>query len=119
MDELIKIAKALSDRNRVRILKMLESKPMCVCEITSVLGLATSTVSSHLSLLRDAGLITDRKDGKWVEYRLKDKNTSVAVEKFIELISTLLNDDEIIKNDILKAFNANRELISMALTLPK
>jgi DNA-binding transcriptional ArsR family regulator len=69
--------------------------------------------------LRDAGLITDRKDGKWVEYRLKDKNSSAVAEKFIELISTMLNDDEIIRKDILNALDADRELISTASILPR
>jgi DNA-binding transcriptional ArsR family regulator len=52
------IFKALSDKNRIRIIKMLQKKPLCVCEIRAVLKLAVSTVSQHLSILREAGLIT-------------------------------------------------------------
>ena len=70
MRELVKVFKALSDSNRIRILKMLEVRPLCVCEITEVLKLATSTVSKHLSILRDAGYIIDQKEGKWVNYYL-------------------------------------------------
>ena len=66
MDEFTKIFKALTDKNRVRILKMLEQKPLCVCEITSALDISISTVSSHLSILKEAGFITDFKDGKWL-----------------------------------------------------
>ena len=65
-----KIFKALGDRNRIRILKMLEVKPMCVCEITHILGIAQSSVSRHLSILREAGFIDDEKDGLWVNYTL-------------------------------------------------
>ncbi|GAB4183427.1 MAG: hypothetical protein Kow00108_20500 [Calditrichia bacterium] len=70
MYDLTKIFKALSDKNRLQILKMLEIRPLCVCEITELLHLATSTVSKHLSILRDAGFIEDYKDGKWVYYKL-------------------------------------------------
>ena len=72
MNPLIKIFKALSDTNRVRILKMLEIRPLCVCEITAVLGLAMSTVSKHLSIMREADLIFDKKENKckcWKETR--------------------------------------------------
>jgi len=57
--DLSRVFKALSDMNRVRILKMLEIRPLCVCEITEVLQLATSTVSKHLSILRDTHFIID------------------------------------------------------------
>lgn len=65
-----KIFKAIGDRNRIRILKMLEVKPMCVCEITHILGIAQSSVSRHLAILREAGFINDEKEGLWVNYAL-------------------------------------------------
>lgn len=65
-----KIFKALADRNRIRILKMLEVRPLCVCEITAILGFGQSSVSRHLGILRDAGLVIDDKDGLWVNYSL-------------------------------------------------
>jgi len=70
MREYTKIFKALSDEGRLRILNLLAVKPLCVCEITEILQLATSTVSKHLSILREAGFIIDKKDGKWVNYYL-------------------------------------------------
>ncbi|PCI30644.1 MAG: transcriptional regulator [SAR324 cluster bacterium] len=73
MNQLSQTFKSLSDPNRLRILKLLESRPLCVCEITEVLQLATSTVSKHLTILRGAGFITDRKQGKWVYYQLSSK----------------------------------------------
>ncbi len=85
MRRLEKIFKALGDRNRLRILKMLEVKPMCVCEITAILGIAQSSVSRHLGILRDAGLLTDDKDGLWVNYSLapgKDEVSATILKNF-------------------------------------
>ena len=63
--DIVKVFKALGDSNRIRIVKMLEARELCVCEVREVLDLSNSTVSKHLSVLRDADLILDRKDGKW------------------------------------------------------
>lgn len=115
MDELIKIAKALSDKNRVRILKMLEVKPLCVCEMTEILGIATSTVSSHLSLLKDTGLIIDKKDGKWINYLLNDEPKSRIAEEILSLIPTWVNDDKIIRQDLEKIGNVDRFIITMSI----
>ena len=62
--------KALAHPGRLRILAMLRGGDLCVCQLTAVLGLAASTVSSHLSDLRRAGLLAERRDGKWVHYQL-------------------------------------------------
>ena len=72
MKKFIKVMKALSDPNRVKMVKLLQHKVMCVCEIQSALGLAQSTASKHLKILEEAGLITYRKDGLWVNYHLAD-----------------------------------------------
>ncbi len=65
------IFKTLSDRNRLQILKILQLRSsLCVCEITSVLEIGTSTVSAHLAILKMDGFIIDEKDGKWVNYRI-------------------------------------------------
>lgn len=62
--------KALAHPARLRILAMLRSGPLCVCQLTAVLELAASTVSAHLAELKHAGLATEHKDGRWVRYRL-------------------------------------------------
>jgi len=69
---LVQIHKAIAHPVRLRLLTALRSGPLCVCQMTVVVKLAPSTVSEHLSELRNAGLITDRKEGRWVEYRLSD-----------------------------------------------
>ena len=99
MEKLVSGFKALSDINRIRILKMLEVRALCVCEITDVLGLATSTVSKHLSILRDAEFILDSKEGKWVNYQLNDAMDDPYVQQLLPLIRGWLLDNETILDD--------------------
>jgi len=108
MREITKLFKALSDPNRLRILKMLESKPLCVCEITEALQLATSTVSKHLSILRDAGFIIDEKDGKWVNYTLHSEKKAMIL---LPIISDWLNSEDIIQKDISNLNHINRSIL--------
>ncbi len=71
MDKFLKHTKALADGSRLRIVAALSRYPeLCVCQITELLGLATATVSRHISVLQNAGLVESRKDGRWVYYRL-------------------------------------------------
>ncbi len=111
MRELVKVFKALSDANRLRILKMLEVRPLCVCEITAVLGLATSTVSKHLSILREARLILDEKQGKWVTYRLNLEHPSPYGAALLPLLARWLPDEKIVRQDKIKIENINRSAI--------
>ncbi|HSB14580.1 MAG TPA: metalloregulator ArsR/SmtB family transcription factor [Bryobacteraceae bacterium] len=69
---LVQVHKAIGHPVRLRLLAMLRSGPLCVCQMTVVVKLAASTVSEHLSDLRKAGLVTERKEGRWVEYRLSE-----------------------------------------------
>jgi len=70
MKDFIRVMKALSDPNRVKVVKMLQHKAMCVCEIRAALGIAQPTVSKHLKVLEDAGLVQSKKAGLWVNYTL-------------------------------------------------
>src|SRR5436190_10601898 len=95
MRELMSITKALSDPNRVRILLALRRGELCVCQITELFGLATSTVSKHLSILSHAGLIRSRKAERWVYYRLPDKSAPVAVREALDWVhKSLARADE-------------------------
>lgn len=80
MNEFVQVMKALSDPNRVKIIKMLQCRELCVCEIQAALSSAQSTASKHLKVLEAAGLIASSKDGLWVNYRLSDgaRNPFVA-----------------------------------------
>lgn len=111
MRNTVKIFKALSDPNRIRILKMLEVRPLCVCEITEVLQLATSTVSKHLSILRDVDLIIDSKDGKWVNYELNPSGQNINAKQLLALIEAWLNDDEIIQADVKRVKEIDRNML--------
>ena len=74
MEELTTIFKALSDETRLRIIKLLEKGELCVCDITAALDMVQPKVSFHLSTLKEAGLIKDRKQGKWIHYSLNEKD---------------------------------------------
>jgi len=94
-----KIFKALSDTNRLRILKMLDVRQLCVCEITEVLNLATSTVSKHLAILKEAELISDRKEGRWVTYKLSDSEVSSKITDLLHDFEISLGDCQTINTD--------------------
>jgi ArsR family transcriptional regulator, arsenate/arsenite/antimonite-responsive transcriptional repressor len=111
MKKTIKIFKALGDSNRVRILKMLEEGKLCVCEITAVLDLAPSTVSKHLSILRDAGFIEDEKNGKWVDYMIAEKPENNLISDLLKLVKETDNDDKTIKDDLERLKDSSRFLI--------
>jgi ArsR family transcriptional regulator len=76
MKYFIKVMKALSDPNRVKIVKMLQHKTMCVCEMQAALQISQPAVSKHLKLLEEAGLVGFTKDGLWVDYHLSDGSES-------------------------------------------
>ena len=79
MREFMGITKALADESRVRVLLALRPGELCVCQITELLGFAPSTVSKHLSILEQAGLVLSRKAERWVYYRLPEKPVSASV----------------------------------------
>ncbi len=70
LNTIARVGLALSDPTRLRLLAALRGGELCACQLTDLVGLAPSTVSKHLALLRDAGLVESRKDGRWVHYRL-------------------------------------------------
>jgi ArsR family transcriptional regulator len=93
MKEFIKVVKALSDPNRVKIVKMLQHKSLCVCEMRAALGVAQPTVSKHLKILEEAGLVTYEKDGLWVNYRLTDGSSSPYVASLLGNLRHWLEDE--------------------------
>ncbi len=98
MKDFIKVAKAISDPNRVKIIKMLQHKTMCVCELKTALGVAQPTASKHLKVLEEAGLVEYRKEDKWVNYYLTDgKSSPYAANILGNLKHWLENDPGIIE----------------------
>jgi len=111
MTDQTQIFKALSDSNRLRILKALQAKSLCVCEIRALLDLANSTVSQHLKILKDSGFITEEKDGKWVNYMI---NTSPDDKRISAVLSSLdfwISDEEQIIKDKKALRSLDRNLI--------
>ena len=98
MKQFIKVMKALSDPNRVKIMKILQSRPLCVCEIKETLGIAQSTASKHLKILEEAGLVRCFKDGLWVNYSLADGSDSPYSASMIGNLKHWLDDEADVRN---------------------
>lgn len=107
----VNVFKALSDPNRIRIVKMLGKRDLCMCEVREVLRLSNSTVSKHLTILRDAGLLLDSKDGRWVNFRLNGKAESRFIRSLLALIEASFGDDEAIRDDAARVRRVDRAKI--------
>ncbi len=106
MKDLETALKACSDKNRIRILKLLEKKKLCVCEIAFVLGITQPSVSRHLRKLKKAGLIEAEQDSFWTNYILKSKNRYAS--DILYTMKKWLKNDDTVKKDILKLKKADR-----------
>lgn len=95
MKNFVKVMKALSDPNRVKILKMLQANEQCVCKLWVPLNLAQPTVSKHLKILEEAGLVQSRKVGPWVHYSLSADGSEYARTMLNHLKDWLDDDPEI------------------------
>ena len=108
----LKVMKALADGNRVRIIKMLQVREMCVCELRAALGLAQPSVSKHLRILEEAGLVESRKEGPWVNYRLPDSAESIYAGQLQTFLREWLNDDREIQRLVRQSGSLDRSVIS-------
>lgn len=112
INELSKKFKALSDPNRLRILLMLKTRKLCVCEITSILELAGSTVSQHLSILKTEGFILEEKEGKWVNYFINPNPHNPAVAAVMSQLNFWVTGDNEALQDKYKLNLVDRMLCS-------
>ncbi|MDA8161052.1 MAG: metalloregulator ArsR/SmtB family transcription factor [Desulfobacteraceae bacterium] len=108
----LKVMKALSDRTRVTMVKLLQNREMCVCELQAALKLAQPSVSKQLKVLEEAGLVESRKEGQWVNYRLSDGSESIYARHLQAVLRDWLNDDREIKTIVRQAARLNRVEIS-------
>lgn len=99
MKEFLAITKALSDANRVRALMALGGAELCVCQIIELLGLAPSTVSKHMAVLHQAGLVESRKEGRWIYYRLAEEAELPCVRTALTMTLECLSKDSRIRDD--------------------
>jgi ArsR family transcriptional regulator len=111
MKEFIKVMKALSDPNRVKILKMLQHKLMCVCEMQEALHLSQPSVSKHLKILEEAGLVDFKKDGLWVNYSLTDGSESPYVSSLMGNLRHWLDQDPEVEEIMKRLPSIRREQI--------
>ena len=98
MDSCLSVMKALADPTRLRILRLLEAGEMCVCQIVAVLPAGQSTVSQHLGILKRAGLVIDRKEGRWVFYRVHPRPDTHR-RAILDTLSVWLEHDPLIRED--------------------
>jgi len=96
LDSTVAVARALGHPARLRAVAMLRSGELCVCQVTAVLGLAPSTVSLHLRELKRCGLVTERKEGRWVFIALADEP---AASRWIETALAAVGDDPQLERD--------------------
>ena len=101
MEHFIQVMKALSDSNRVKIVKILQERSLCVCEIQEALELAQPAVSRHLKQLERAGLVTYQKEGLWVHYRLTEGSATPYAACLLGNLRHWLAEDLDI-NDLIK-----------------
>ena len=93
MRDLMAVTKALADESRVRMLLALEPGELCVCQIVELLRLAPSTVSKHMSILKQARLVESRKEGRWMFYRLADEDGLAEAKEMSALVFRLTAAD--------------------------
>ncbi len=105
----VKVMKALSDPSRVKVIKALEVRELCVCELRAVLGLAQPTVSKHLKVLEEAGLVASRKEGQWVHYRLCP--TSTYAEAMLAQLKGWLTTDSDVRGVLAQLPSIDRHVL--------
>jgi ArsR family transcriptional regulator len=111
MRPLIRVLKACGDPNRMRILKMLQHREMCVCELTEALGIAQPSVSRHLRILEEADLVECTREGLWINYRLTTDPPDPYAGVLLQHIEKWLEEDPGIRALIEKAATLDREVI--------
>ena len=98
LKQLLSTAKALADPTRVRVLAALRSGELCVCELCDALDVTQSTLSTHLQVIRDAGLVSTRKEGKWIYYALQP-DAKTLLKSFFGCFETEMTADAGLRRD--------------------
>ena len=98
MESIINISKALSEENRLRVLMALQKRELCSCEISELLALTDSTVSTHMAILKRAALVESRKEGRWVYYRLPEQPER-EIQTALDWIHSTLKNSPLAKED--------------------
>ena len=107
LKEIVKVFKAIGDETRIRLLKLLQQRELCVCELMQALDMTQSRVSRNLGILKNAGLVEDRRDGLWVHYSLNDE-AKPYVKELLEILKDSCNDDKIVAKDFVELSKAQK-----------
>lgn len=111
LPETLLLLNAIAEPNRLRILALLSDRGMCVCELCAALGLKQSVASQHLRVLRDRGLVRDRKNGLWVDYELAESALAGPTGRVLKAILAEAGRDATIRKDREAAARADRRSI--------
>jgi ArsR family transcriptional regulator len=113
MRQYLKVMKAVADGTRVKILKMLETRDLCVCEMQAVLRISQPSVSRHLRLLEDADLVRSQKEGMWTNFRLaKSEEVNQYSKAILDHLKDWLEDDQSIQKLLEQAQVVDRNTCS-------
>ncbi len=117
--DFLAVTKALSDENRVRMLLVLRDREVCLCQLAEFIGLALSTASKHMSILRQAGLVETRKDGRWHYYRLAGPEAAPPVVEALRWVQKALGGTSQARPDLERLPEALRTYPENACTTPE
>ncbi len=97
MLELVAIARTLGDPTRIRIVAALRNGELCVCELVDALGISQSSLSSHLQICRQAGVVTTRKESRWIYYSLAPRYVPL-IERIFSELKTVGRDEQLLRD---------------------
>jgi ArsR family transcriptional regulator len=97
--------RALADPTRLRLLNLIGGRELCVCYFVEILGMSQPKISRHLAYLRKAGIVSSRRDGKWIHYRLSMPTDEVAARILQETLKHLQTGSEM-RRDVLRLKDA-------------
>jgi len=97
---MVKVFKALADETRIRLLKLLQQRELCVCELMQALKMTQSRVSRNLGILKEAGLVKDRREGLWIHYSLNEASFNAFAGPLLKLLRNWAEDDKAVINDL-------------------
>ncbi len=101
MDDLLNLFSILSDKTRLRILLLLSNKELCVCEIFGALDMSQPRVSRQLAILKQSRIIRDRREGKWIYYKIDNNDYTKQLMSIISILPDWLDKDEVFNSDML------------------
>ena len=99
MRDMLQVFKALSDETRLRILHLLQEQELCVCELVDILKMEQSRISHQLQILKNARLVNDRREGKWIVYSLNTRDDDSFNREVFRLLKTVLDKGEVVEED--------------------